>query len=247
MNSLPNAGTINGASAVCAFSTINLSSSGDPGGAWTSSNDLVATVNASGVVTGVAPGTATIFYKVGSLAACGISSATHEVTVNPVPYAGTLSNAAVCAGLSITLPVNGSPGGSWNSSNPSVATVDASTGLITAVAGGTTTISYTVSTATCGSATASATVTVNPFPVAGPISGPATVCVGSTITLGSTNNLGIYNNGGTGTAKWSSSRNSIATVGPNTGIVTGVAGGNVTITYTVTTDCGISTSLPGYR
>ena len=91
------------------------------------------------------------------------------------------------------------------------------------VAAGITTISYTVSTPTCGAATASATITVNPLPVAGAISGPNTVCVTSTITLSSTNNLGTYDAGGTGTAKWSSSSNSIATVTPNTGIVTGVA------------------------
>ena len=243
VHSLPDAGTINGASAVCAFATINLSSTGNAGGTWTSSNPAVATVNATtGAVTGVIPGTTTIIYTVGDPAVCGTSSATHVVTVNPAPYAGTLSNASVCAGLSITMTSNGSVGGSWSSSNTAVATVNPSSGVVTGVAGGITTISYTVSTATCGSATASATVTVNPRPVAGPINGPSTVCAGSTITLSSTNNLGTYNAGGTGTAKWSSSSNSIATVGPNTGIVTGVAGGIVTITYTVTTDCGTSTS-----
>ena len=243
VNSLPDAGTINGPSAVCAFATINLSSTGNSGGTWTSSNEAVATVNATtGAVTGVTQGTTTIIYTVGDPALCGTSSATHVVTVNPVPYAGTLSNASVCAGQSITMTSNGSVGGSWNSSNTGVATVNPSSGVVTGVAAGITTISYTVSTPTCGSATASATLTVNPLPVAGAISGPSTVCAGSTITLSSTNNLGTYNAGGTGTAKWSSSSNSIATVGPNTGIVTGVSGGIVTITYTVTTDCGTSTS-----
>ena len=140
--------------------------------------EAVATVNATtGAVTGVTQGTTTIIYTVGDPALCGTSSATHVVTVNPVPYAGTLSNASVCAGLSITMISNGSVGGSWSSSNTGVATVNPSSGVVTGVAAGITTISYTVSTPTCGSATASATLTVNPLPVAGPINGPSTVCV----------------------------------------------------------------------
>src|ERR1019366_5587554 len=155
VNSLPDAGTISGPSAVCASAHINLSSSGNSGGKWTSSNTAVATVNQNtGVVTGVAQGSATIIYTVGDPALCGTSAATYLVTVNPVPYAGTLSDASVCAGLSTTLPVNGSVGGTWHSSNTSVATVDPTSGLITGMAAGITNISYTVSTPTCGSATA---------------------------------------------------------------------------------------------
>ena len=102
------------------------------GGKWTSTNTAVATVNqTTGAVTGVAQGTTTIIYTVGDPALCGTSSATYQVTVNPVPYAGTLSNASLCAGLSTTLPVNGSVGGTWHSSNAGVATVDASSGVIT--------------------------------------------------------------------------------------------------------------------
>ena len=58
-----------------------------------------------------------------------------------------------------------------------MATVDATSGVVTGIAAGITTISYTVSTATCGSATAQATVTVNPLPVAGAITGPSTYVV----------------------------------------------------------------------
>ena len=191
VNSLPNAGTISGASAVCAFATINLSASGDAGGTWSSTNTGIATVNASGVVTGVAPGTTTIIYTVGSAAICGTSSATHDVTVNAVPYAGTITGGpTVCAGLAISLTSNGSVGGTWTSSNPAAATINASTGLVTGVASGTTTITYTVSTATCGSATAVTTITVSPLLDAGTINGPSAVCTGATINLTSTGSTG---------------------------------------------------------
>ena len=57
VNSLPDAGTINGASQVCAFATINLSSTGNGGGTWTSSNTDVATVNpGTGAVYGINTG-----------------------------------------------------------------------------------------------------------------------------------------------------------------------------------------------
>ncbi len=233
VNSLPDAGTISGASAVCAGATINLSASGNSGGTWTSTTPNVATVNAStGVVTGVAQGNATIIYTVGSAAVCGTSSATHLVTVNPLPDAGTINGTTtVCAGLSTTLTSSGSVGGSWSSSNPGVASVNATTGVVIGVAAGSATISYSVSNI-CGSATASATVTVNPVANAGTISGASSVCIGSTINLGSSVA------GGT----WSSSTESVATIGLNTGIVTGAGVGNTTITYTVTTACGTATA-----
>ena len=234
VNSLPNAGTISGPSAVCAGSNINLSASGDPYGTWTSTNTLVATVNATtGIVHGVSQGSATIIYTVGSAGPCGTASATYLVSVNPVPNAGTVTGASsVCVGLSTAFSSSGSINGTWSSSNPSVATVDAASGAVTGVAAGLATIRYTVSTLTCGSATSSADITVNPLPVAGTINGPNSVCVNATINLSSTSS------GGT----WSSSANSIATVDMGTGAVTGHAAGNATITYSVTTSCGTSTA-----
>jgi hypothetical protein len=73
---------------------------------------------------------------------------------------------------------------------------------------------------------------VNASPSAGTITGSSAVCAGSTITLSNTTT------GGT----WSSSNTAIATVG-STGIVTGVASGTVTISYTVTNSCGTATAI----
>ncbi len=234
VNSMPNAGTISGPSAVCQNGTINLSSSGDANGTWSSSNSLVATVNpGNGTVTGVGAGTATIIYTVGSAALCGTSTASHDVTVNPAPNAGTLTGASsVCKGLSTPFTTSGSTGGTWSSSNPAVAPVDAASGVVTGVSAGNATITYTVTTPTCGSATASATITVNPDPNAGTISGPSSVCVNANMILSS--NV----SGGT----WTSSATAVATVDLNSGQVTGMAAGNTTITYTVTTSCGSATA-----
>ncbi|HLP20435.1 MAG TPA: LamG-like jellyroll fold domain-containing protein, partial [Chitinophagales bacterium] len=56
-------------------------------GTWSSSNTAVATVNASGVVTGVSAGTATITYTVGSGACVATSSRTVTIGAPAVPQA----------------------------------------------------------------------------------------------------------------------------------------------------------------
>ncbi len=225
VNPTPDAGTIAGASAVCAGATETLTAT-VPGGAWSSSDVSVAAVSSAGVVSGVSSGTVVISYAVSF--SCGDVFATKVLTVNPLPDAGTLSAVlSVCEGSSTTLSST-TPGGMWTSSNTAVATV--SSGLLSGVSAGTATISYTI-TNSCGSASTTAVVTVNPLPVAGTLSGVLTVCAGSSTMLSSTISGGA----------WSSSGTSIATVS-TTGNVSGVSAGTATISYTVTNGCGTASS-----
>ncbi|MES2702142.1 MAG: FG-GAP-like repeat-containing protein [Bacteroidota bacterium] len=225
VNPLPDAGTLSGTTTVCADSTTALSSTAS-GGTWSSSNASVATVGSTGIVTGIAAGTANITYTVTN--SCGTTTVSVVVSVNPLPDAGTLSGTTtVCAGSTTTLSSTTS-GGTWSSSNTSVATVS-STGIVNGVAAGAANITYTV-TNSCGTATVSAVVSVNPLPDAGTLSGTTTVCVGNTTALSSTISSGT----------WSSSNTSAATVG-STGIVNGVSAGTSNITYTVTNSCGTAT------
>ncbi len=213
------AGTISGSATVCVGATTALTDA-VPGGTWSSTNMAIGTVSASGVVKGLTPGTTTISYTVTN--SCGTAAATAVVSVNPLPVAGTISGSGpVCVGSAITLsdPV---AGGGWSSSNSNV-TVDGS-GNVTGVTAGTSVISYTV-TNSCGSATATAVVTVNGL-TAGTIGGASSVTVGLSIMLTDAVAGGVWSAG-----------NSNATVSP-TGLVTGVAAGTVTISYTVTTGCG---------
>ncbi len=81
-----------------------------------------------------------------------------SVTVSPAANAGTISGtSSICIGATATL-TNATGGGSWSSSNSTLASV--SGGAVTGLSAGTTTISYTVSTA-CSSASATKVVTVN--------------------------------------------------------------------------------------
>lgn len=207
----PNPGAITGTAVVCAGSTTNLSAT-PAGGAWSSSNGAIATV-AGGVVTGVAAGTATITYSIGGCIS------TRVVTVNPLPTVIT-GPASVCEGLTATL-VSGPAGGTWSSSNITVATIVAGTGVVTGVAAGTVNISYSLATG----CVRIRTLTVNPLPAA--ISGASVVCPASTINLTNTSPGGA----------WSSSTPAVATVGAASGVVTGVSGGITTITYTLATGC----------
>ncbi len=225
VNPLPVAGTITGTATVCVGATTNLAASGTSGGVWSSTNTAVGTVNAStGVVAGIAVGTTTISYTVTTI--CGSVAATMVVSVNPIATTGTISGTAtVCVGATTNLSTSGTSGGAWSSSNVAAGTISTS-GIVTGIAAGTTTISYTISNE-CGTASATQTITINPLPNAGTITGASSVNSSASITLSNTVTGG----------SWSSSHPAIATVG-STGIVSGVSPGTTTISYTVTNSCG---------
>ncbi len=222
INPSPNSGALVGSGIVCAGSTMTLSDpTGSAGGTWTSTNPAVGTVGTTGIVRGIAQGTTTISYTVTNI--CGSSAATALVTVNPLPVAGTITGVtSVCSG-SLTTLTDASVGGVWISSN-SNASVDGF-GDITGNTVGTATISYTV-TNSCGTARATAVVTVNGVS-AGSISGASSVIEGFNITLSDAATGGI----------WTSETPTVATIG-STGVLTGVMPGTVNISYTVTNGCG---------
>jgi uncharacterized protein YjdB len=226
VNPLPVPGTISGASGVCAGSTISLTTTGS-GGIWSSTNTAAATVSGAGVVSGVATGTTTISYSVTN--GCGTVAATHIVTVSTSATTATLSSSlsVFCQGTAILITAS-IPGGVWSSSNTTIALVD-STGIVTGTGGGTATISYVITNA-CGSAApATKSVTVNPLPATGTISGATTICGGVPSTLTETVP------GGT----WSSANPAVATIS-STGVVTGVSPGTTIISYSLTNSCGLS-------
>ncbi len=236
VNNAITAGTITGTAVVCEAATTTLSNA-TIGGAWSSSNTAVATVGTTGVVSGVAAGTATISYAYTN--SCGTDHTTKVVTVNPLPAAGTITGTAVVCESATTIDEssmttlnNATTGGVWTSSNTAVATVGTAGAaaptarIVTGMSAGTATISYTY-TNSCGSAYATQVVTVNPLPAAGTITGTALVCEAATTTLSNAKTGGI----------WSSSNTAVATIG-TTGVVSGVAAGTATISYTYTNSCG---------
>ncbi|WP_212006373.1 Ig-like domain-containing protein [Chitinophaga sp. HK235] len=220
VGALPVVSPITGTNNVCIGFTTNLANT-TPGGIWSSSNTAVATIDASGLVTGISAGTATITYEVNNANGCKAQQTT-TVTVNALPVVSPITGTNnVCIGFTTNL-ANTTPGGIWSSSNTAVATIDAN-GLVTGVSAGTATITYEVTNANGCKAQQTTTVTVNALPVVSPITGTTSVCVGVTTALSTTTPGGI----------WSSSNTAVATIDAN-GLVTGVSAGTATITYEVT-------------
>ncbi|MBX2905846.1 MAG: Ig-like domain-containing protein [Taibaiella sp.] len=211
VNPLP--ALIAGTGNVCQGQTM-IYSNANPGGTWSSDNAVVADVNAtSGVIAGGDVGSANITYTLptGCMRARMVSV---HASVEPI-----VGLDPVCAGTTSMLST-ATTGGIWISSNSTVATIDATTGEVSAIAAGTSVITY----AMPSGCTATGTVLVRPLP--GNITGAGVVCEGSNITLMSATS------GGT----WTGSNDAIATVGA-AGVVTGVAAGSVTISYTLSTGC----------
>ena len=203
----PGPSAITGLNSVCSGSVISLSDASSSG-TWSSNNTSVASVNtATGVVTGVGAGSATISYSDGGFGCF----ATTTITVNTSPSVVSGVN-ALCAGTNATLS-DAFAGGIWSSDNTAVATISGA-GVVYGVSTGTANISYTI-----GSCSASMVMTVNTLQ---PITGGSGVCIGSTLNLNDATTGGIWSSGGP----------TAATVSGG-GVVTGVASGSATIYYTL--------------
>ena len=199
---------------------------------WESSGVAIATVDASGLVTAVAEGVATI------TANAGASSGAAMVTVTETVASVEVSPSAATVGLGGTLQLTAEAidaSGqtmadaefSWESSDAAIATVDAS-GLVTGVAVG-------VATITANSGAASGTATIRVISVTGPVVSVEVSPSAETIGLGGTLQLTAagFNESGNAVAgaefSWESSDAAIATVDAS-GLVTGVAEGVAMIT-----------------
>jgi gliding motility-associated-like protein len=89
VNALPVIEAITGATTVCAGSTTIFASS-TTGGTWSSANNAVVTVNATGVLSGVTVGLTTITYTVTNANGC-TSSVSADIIVNPQPAAPVIT------------------------------------------------------------------------------------------------------------------------------------------------------------
>ncbi len=221
----PFSGSLN----VCQGGTFSLSDI-TPGGSWSSSDPSIASISAStGSGVGVTSGATTITYSLTNV--CGGIIRTSTITVNPLPAGGGITGpTSVCAGSIITLSNTTSVGtGSWSTTS-TLATINSSTGsLVAGLTSGNAIITYTATTALCGSTTLTTSITINSRPNPGSITGADSVCAGSTTTLTSS---------GTSGGNWISANPSIATVN-SFGIVGGVSAASVAIRYKVTTPtCG---------
>ncbi|ACV62797.1 Ig domain protein group 2 domain protein [Desulfofarcimen acetoxidans DSM 771] len=213
---------------------------------WTSDNEAVATVDATGKVTAVSAGTANITVTT----ADGGLTATCAVTVQGGTSSESVSGVSLDqASCSLTVgetgqltatvaPANASNKNvTWTSDNEAVATVDA-TGKVTAVSAGTANI--TVTTAD-GGFTATCAVTVQEGTSSKPVTGVSLDKTSDSLTVGGTAQLTAAVQPADASNKdvtWSSDNEAVATVDA-TGKVTAVSVGTANITVT-TADGGFT-------
>ena len=201
--------------------------------AWTSSNAAVAAIDALGLVTAVAPGTATI------TATSEGKSGTASVVVNVVPVASVQvapPAATIFTGATVQLTATArSSAGTvltgrttmWRSGAPSIATVSAN-GVVTGISAGAAVIIADVEGVT-GSATV--TVRVPPVAVVAVTPAAATISPAGSVQLTATARDDAGNTLTNRSITWVSSDESIAFV-TSGGLVIAFRSGMVTITAT---------------
>lgn len=201
--------------------------------AWSSGNTAVATVDGAGLVTAVAEGSTVVTAETGGVSATADLLVAVVTTIEVTPATVTLDAlGATLAFTAVARDGNGDPVPgvtfTWSSSEPAVATVDAQSGIATALANGTTDI-----TAAAGDAAGSASLDVAQAIASFTVT-PAT----ATLTaLGATQQFTAEARDANDSTvavntAWSSADDAIATVDPGTGLATAVSTGDVTITAT---------------
>ena len=217
---------ITGTDSICINGTYQYNNA-TTGGNWDVSNSN-ATITSSGSLSAIQLGKDTVWYVVTTNNGCtdSVSKAIiilNKPTVSPVIAASQ----SLCAGKTLALS-DSITGGSWTSSNTTVATVS-NTGIVTGISAGTVTITYTLS-GFCSIASLSITLTINDMPLVNTISGNNSLCAG-TSTL-----LTDITTGGS----WSSNNTAVASIS-NSGLVTAFTTGTTIISYAVTNTCGTTT------
>jgi len=141
----------------------------------------------------------------------------------PAPITGPSS---VCVGVAVPYS-DVTTGGTWSCSSTAIAAIGATTGVLTGVSAGTVHITYTLP----SSADTVLSVTVAPPPC--PISGPSSVCLGAMVAETDCVSGGA----------WSCSAPVIATIGFASGMISGVAVGTTTLTYTTASGCVVTMAI----
>jgi len=226
------------------IANIEPANASDKSRTWISSNPAVATVNANGLVTGIAEGTTTITVTTvdgGFTDQCEISVFKPVIPVTGVDLAGCPeSDLAIDETVQLTTTVTPANADdtmvSWNSSNAEILTVDQN-GLVTAITSGTATISVKTND---GDFTQTCEITVE-VPVIYVSGVSLTNCPEDTLLVDSLHQLAALvtpEDADDKQLSWTSSDEAVASVNES-GLITAVSVGESTISVT-TNDGGFS-------
>ncbi len=222
---------ISGNAPVCVGSGVQLSATGTPAASnpWTSANIAIATVSSTGLVTGVAAGSANITFA--NSAGC---KQTVSITVNalpPTPAISTTNPTTICSGGTVLLTSSAASGNQWYK-NGTVIT-GATAANFSATEGGTYSVKATVNGCTSPASNAITVTFLNPpLPVADGGTNQSIVCPTTTqATIGTTNSVGSE-------FKWTVTLDGVETIVGTQNIITVTKAG--TYTLTVKNSCGVT-------
>lgn len=180
---------------------------------WSVADPTVGSIDATGLFTALAAGATTV----SATDAAGLTGSSGTITVTTVVVSPDTANLGVGQTLQFSAS-GGTPPYAWTSADPAVASIDAATGLLTALAPGTTTVTATDAN---GFADTSGAITVSQISVSPQT---ALLAVGHTLQFSAS--------GGTPPYTFSSSNLAVATIDASTGLLTAVGAGTATVTAT---------------
>ena len=212
---------IDGPGEICIGDDSQLSPS--TGGTWSSLNPSIASISPDGNIIGGSSGIAYFVYT-NSATGCN-SDSTINITVLPKPSISITGPTAIC--INETSQMSPSPGGTWTSSNPSIATIT-NTGLVTGLAPGDVTFRYRKNGDNCPS-DESQIITIRPNAII-TLTGPSELCIGE-ITSVTANSTG----------SWFSSNTAVAVIS-SVGVISGISGGITIISFVDDNNCSVTFS-----
>ena len=223
VNALPVVPSILGSNNVCANATTPYTNAMS-GGSWSSSNNLIASVDAAGLISGIANGVATITYQV-TQNGCS-STATKMINVFAAPAASIspLGATTFCEGSNVLLSASPGTSYAWSTGESSQ--------VISVTTSSSPTVTVTASNG-CSASSAPQLITVNPTTLLAPITLVAPICLGT--SANATNPV----SGGT----WSCSNPNVAQINQLTGAYIGNSAGSTNITYSYTNPNGCVSTL----
>ncbi len=212
---------------ICAGDNLVLSASSATGNQWYKNNTLIA--GATGQ-TFTATQSGVYIDSVTSTGGCRSGSISTTVTVYDLPAVPVITNSrplTFCPGDSTVLTSSAESGNKWYKGGVSIAG-QSNTRYAVYEAG---TYRDTITNSNgCKVSSKEIVIVVNNLPVVPTITGPASMCPGTTAQFSSTTNGGV----------WSSSNTAVASVSATGGLVTGKTAGTMVITYVITNGGGCS-------
>ncbi len=228
VNLTPVVGVVAGPSGVCIGKTATYTDTA-ANGVWISTDTIVASISATGVLTAKLPGTTTIKYIVSNSFGCSDSSFIN-VTINPNPVMSPIIGGSSFCMREVSQASNTVSGGVWMSTNNSIATINSATGVFTTHQLGIDTLRYIVTTTNGCIDSVDKFILVNPSPTVSPIfSTKQSLCVGDTLILSDTVAGGV----------WSSANPAGLSVNA-TGNATAAVAGYAPVSYIVINNFGCS-------